>query len=94
MKIVGSPPAAGALPAPLRVESAASVGAAEPVQRAAAAPALASSVLQPARAALQALPEIDVAKVQSLRDALARGEIRFDPERVARLIQRFHGGRE
>lgn len=61
---------------------------------ASAAPAaLESSVLQPAKAALDALPEIDAAKVAALREALARGEINFDANRLAQLIQRFHGGR-
>ena len=59
---------------------------------AAAAPAaLQSAVLQPALAALRELPEIDHAKVAALRDALAKGELPFDPSKLAGLIQRFHG---
>lgn len=54
---------------------------------------LASSALEPAKAALAALPEVDGAKVAALREALARGEISFDANRLAGLIQRFHGGR-
>lgn len=53
---------------------------------------LESEVLKPAQAALAALPEIDQDKVAALRDALAKGEIRFDAERLAQLIQRYHGG--
>lgn len=62
---------------------------------AAAAPeaALESAVLQGAKASLAAMPEIDQAKVEALREALARGEISFDADRLAKLIQRFHGGR-
>ena len=52
---------------------------------------LESRVLGPAQAELAALPEIDQAKVDALREALARGEIGFDADRLARLIQRFHG---
>jgi negative regulator of flagellin synthesis FlgM len=52
----------------------------------------AASVLGAAQAELAALPEIDQAKVDALREALARGEIGFDADRLARLIQRFHGG--
>lgn len=52
---------------------------------------LESRVLGPAQAALAELPEIDQAKVDALREALARGEIGFDADRLARLIQRFHG---
>lgn len=55
--------------------------------------ALESSNLQPAKAALAEMPEIDQAKVDMLREALARGEITFDAGRLAKLIQRFHGGR-
>ena len=58
----------------------------------AAAPALQSEVLQPAAAALRAMPDFDAARVAELRDALAKGELPFDPGRLAGLIQRFHGG--
>ncbi len=59
----------------------------------AAPEALASSVLAGAKAELAAMPEIDQAKVDALRAALERGEISFDADRLANLIQRFHGGR-
>lgn len=58
----------------------------------AAAPALQSEVLQPAAEALRAMPDFDAARVAELRDALAKGELPFDPGRLAGLIQRFHGG--
>ena len=51
-----------------------------------------SAVLQPAIAALRAMPEIDHERVAMLRDALAKGELPFDPSKLAGLIQRFHGG--
>ena len=54
---------------------------------------LQSEVLQPAAKALAALPDFDAARVAELRDALAKGELPFDPARLAGLIQRFHGGR-
>ncbi|MCE3606139.1 flagellar biosynthesis anti-sigma factor FlgM [Massilia sp. P8910] len=59
---------------------------------ASASGALQSEVLQPAMAALAAMPEIDHEKVAQLRDALAKGELPFDPARLAGLITRFHGG--
>ncbi len=59
---------------------------------ASAAVPLQSEVLQPAAEALRALPEVDAARVAELRDALAKGELPFDPARLAGLIQRFHGG--
>ncbi|WP_018411160.1 flagellar biosynthesis anti-sigma factor FlgM [Methyloversatilis thermotolerans] len=55
------------------------------------APALQSAVLQPAMAALAGMPEIDQARVDALREALARGEVPFDPDKLAGLIERFHG---
>lgn len=66
--------------------------AAAPGGRTPAEAKLESGTLQPAQAALAAMPEIDQAKVDALRAALARGEIQFDAGRLARLIQRFHGG--
>ncbi|HVL44682.1 MAG TPA: flagellar biosynthesis anti-sigma factor FlgM, partial [Acidovorax sp.] len=45
-------------------------------------------------AALRAMPEIDAAKVAQLREALARGEVRFDAGKLAGLIARYHGVRE
>lgn len=53
---------------------------------------LQSEVLQPAKEAIAKLPEFDSARVAELRDALAKGELPFDPARLAGLIQRFHGG--
>jgi negative regulator of flagellin synthesis FlgM len=59
----------------------------------AATPALQSEVLQPAAAALRAMPDFDAARVAELRDALAKGELPFDSGRLAGLIQRFHHGK-
>jgi negative regulator of flagellin synthesis FlgM len=58
----------------------------------AASAALQSDVLQPARQALAREGDFDAARVAELRDALAKGELPFDPARLAGLIQRFHGG--
>lgn len=60
----------------------------------AAPQALESAALQPALAALRDLPEIDQAKVAALRDALARGEVPLDTDRLAGLIARYHGSRK
>lgn len=71
-----------------------SVDSAEPTPTAAAENApLQAATLAPAQAALEAMPEIDNARVAAVRDALARGEIQFDAKRLAGLIERFHGGR-
>lgn len=55
--------------------------------------ALQSEVLKPAAEALREMPDFDAARVAELRDALAKGELPFDPARLAGLIQKFHSGR-
>lgn len=60
---------------------------------AAASSPLQSEVLKPATQALASLPDFDAARVAELRDALARGELPFDPARLAGLIQKYHGSR-
>lgn len=98
MKLSNSVPSSGASADASAVQrssaAAASSVASAPagsVAGASAAP-LQSEVLQPAMAALAAMPEIDHARVSELRDALAKGELPFDAGRLAGLIQRFHGG--
>jgi negative regulator of flagellin synthesis FlgM len=59
----------------------------------AAGEALQSAVLQPAVKALAEMPDFDHEKVAMLRDALAKGELPFNPGKLAGMIQRFHGGR-
>ncbi|MES2258626.1 MAG: flagellar biosynthesis anti-sigma factor FlgM [Pseudomonadota bacterium] len=78
----------------LAVQRMADSAPAEAAQAPAAAPRqaeLQSAVLQPALAAMKDMPEIDHEKVAALRDALAKGELPFDPGKLAGLIQRFHG---
>jgi negative regulator of flagellin synthesis FlgM len=76
-----------------RVADSAPAEAAEAVHAPAPAP-LQSAVLQPALQALREMPEIDQEKVDMLRDALAKGELPFDPAKLAGLIQRFHGSEQ
>ncbi|MGX4641505.1 flagellar biosynthesis anti-sigma factor FlgM [Massilia sp. SYSU DXS3249] len=90
MKITGTG-AAGIASAVGSTPAAAPAPVAAPVNEAPAA--LQSEVLQPAAKALRAMPDFDAARVAELRDALAKGELPFDPSRLAGLIQRFHGGR-
>ncbi|MDY0747427.1 flagellar biosynthesis anti-sigma factor FlgM [Paucibacter sp. R3-3] len=90
MKINGSNPINPAAPVAAAAPAAPVTAPAE-IDRASAAE---SALLKPARDALAALPDdIDAAKVAELRDALARGEIKFDAGRLAALIQRYHGGK-
>jgi negative regulator of flagellin synthesis FlgM len=89
MKITGaSTPAVIITP-----QSGATAAAPAPAASSVAAATLESSVLQPAQAALRALPDFDAAKVAELRDALSKGELPFDSGRLAGLIQRFHGSK-
>lgn len=69
-------------------------GSTPAVAAGAAAPALKSAVLQPALAALRDMPDVDHAKIEAVREALARGEAPFNPARLAALIERYHGNRE
>ena len=48
--------------------------------------------MQRAQAALAAMPELDSARVAEIKDALARGDISFNPRKLAQLIARHHGG--
>nr|WP_315402408.1 flagellar biosynthesis anti-sigma factor FlgM [uncultured Duganella sp.] len=74
-----------------RVADSAPVDAGEAPQAAPAPAPLQSAVMQPALRAMAEMPEIDQEKVDMLRDALAKGELPFDPAKLAGLIQRFHG---
>ena len=91
MKITGSPVSTASIGA-VRVDVPAAGDAAASASATAPA-ALQSEVLKPAAEALRAMPDFDAARVAELRDALARGELPFDPARLAGLIQKFHGGR-
>ena len=71
----------------------AATATAAPAPAVAAAAPLQSALLQPARAALDALPEIDAERVAEIKAALAEGKIGFDAGKLAGLIRRYHGGR-
>ena len=73
------------------VSDAPAAEAADAVATPPAASPLQSAVLQPALQAMKDMPEIDQERVDMLRDALAKGELPFDPAKLAGLIQRFHG---
>lgn len=49
--------------------------------------------VQAAQAQLAAMPEVDAARVAEIKEALARGEIGFDAQKIAGLVVRHHGGR-
>ena len=70
---------------------------AAPAPAAPAAPASGESpeaaLLRGAQAQLAQFDGIDAARVEQIRAALERGEIGFDAAKLARLIERHHGGR-
>jgi len=93
MKIDSTPAIAAA------TQASASAGARKPAaaEGASGAPRgteLQSAMLQPALAALREMPDIDAARVEALRAALAEGRLNFDAGKLARLIERYHGGHE
>jgi negative regulator of flagellin synthesis FlgM len=76
------------------VSATSTVGAATkketPTPSTSASDSLQSAALQPALAALNELPDVDQAKVDALRDALAKGELPFDAGKLAALIESYH----
>lgn len=90
MKITSNGPTAPAplAPAVSTPPASATAGTAAPASAGASPTA---ALLGTARAALQQMPEIDAAKVAQVREALERGEIRFDAGKLAQLIERYHG---
>jgi len=49
-------------------------------------PAAVEARMAPLREALRALPEVDMEKVQAVKNALARGELHDDPPGLARAM--------
>lgn len=49
--------------------------------------------VQAAQTAMAAMPDVDLARIAEIKAALARGEIGFDPEKIAGLVMRHHRGR-
>jgi negative regulator of flagellin synthesis FlgM len=52
-----------------------------------------SSILHPAAAELAKLPDVDLERIAEIKAALSRGEINFNPSKLATLIERYHTGR-
>lgn len=51
-------------------------------------------MIDQAQAELGTLPDVDMAKVESVKQALARGELNLDIEALAGAVMRFHTGHE
>jgi negative regulator of flagellin synthesis FlgM len=52
-----------------------------------------TAAVREAQAALASMDPIDHARVAEIRAAMERGEIRFDADKLASLMQRHHGRR-
>ena len=50
--------------------------------------------LEPLQESLNALPDVDLARVQEIKQALQRGEIPLDAEALAASILAYHGGKQ
>ncbi|PSV26200.1 MULTISPECIES: flagellar biosynthesis anti-sigma factor FlgM [unclassified Photobacterium] len=53
-----------------------------------------SQLLAQAQQPLNALPDVDMAKVEQIKNALNRGEINLDIEALSSAILQFHTGHE
>lgn len=94
MKLAPISPAAGAVAAQgERVQDTAAV---LPAAAAVVAPDVQvgaqTASVQRAEAQLAQMPDVDAARVAEIKEALARGDISFNPQKLAQLILRHHGG--
>ena len=53
-----------------------------------------TAALDKAQAQLEALPDVDMAKVEQVRNALARGELSLDTKALSQAVLQFHTGHE
>lgn len=53
-----------------------------------------TAALDKAQAQLAALPNVDMAKVEQVRDALAKGELTLDTNALSQAVLQFHTGHE
>ena len=82
---VAAPTAASEITANQAVAAANSIGTKVPVPT-----KTESAALDAALASIRDLPEVDQAKVATLRDQLTAGDIPFDASKLASLIDRYH----
>jgi len=53
-----------------------------------------TAALDKAQAQLEALPDVDMAKVEQVRNALAKGELALDTKALSQAVLQFHTGHE
>lgn len=50
--------------------------------------------LEPLQENLRGMPEVDLSRVEEIKQALQRGEIALDPEALAASMRAYHNGKE
>ncbi|EGQ7775658.1 TPA: flagellar biosynthesis anti-sigma factor FlgM [Vibrio parahaemolyticus] len=53
-----------------------------------------TAAIDRARAEMKSLPDVDMEKVEQVRNALARGELSLDTKALSKAIMQFHTGHE
>ncbi|HCH4147793.1 flagellar biosynthesis anti-sigma factor FlgM [Vibrio parahaemolyticus] len=53
-----------------------------------------TAAIDRAQAEMKSLPDIDMEKVEQVRNALARGELSLDTKALSKAIMQFHTGHE
>jgi negative regulator of flagellin synthesis FlgM len=53
-----------------------------------------TAAIDRAQAEMKSLPDVDMAKVEQIRNALARGELSLDTKALSKAVMQFHTGHE
>ncbi|MFB9134733.1 flagellar biosynthesis anti-sigma factor FlgM [Vibrio sp. AK197] len=53
-----------------------------------------TAAIDRAQAAMASLPDVDMAKVEKVKDALVKGELKLDTKALSHAIMQFHTGHE
>lgn len=53
-----------------------------------------TAAINSAQAEMKSLPDVDMEKVEQVRNALARGELSLDTKALSKAIMQFHTGHE
>ena len=53
-----------------------------------------TAAIDRAQAEMSALPDVDMAKVEQIRNALTRGELNLDTKALSKALMQFHTGHE
>ncbi|MBR9786788.1 flagellar biosynthesis anti-sigma factor FlgM [Vibrio sp. J1-1] len=53
-----------------------------------------TAALDKAMVEMETLPEVDMEKVEKIRNALARGELNLDTKALSQAVMQFHTGHE